>query len=152
MFYWIGIWNQHGGSLNHEFLLTCGLDGYFHCLLHHSQLQPPRSPWHTLHFQLHRPHEGLSGQLSNILKESKITEKSLIALVFSVFKNKNANQSQKISNVFSPHKSFPGRQLNAASCKSLEIQASSIAKWRTRLSTWKFVWIMMFSCAYTLWK
>ena len=39
--------------------------------------------------------------------------------------------SQKISNVFNPHKSFPGRQLNVASRKSLEIQASSMAKQRT---------------------
>ena len=31
-------------------------------------------------------------------------------------------------NVFNPHKSFPGRQLNGASRKSLEIQASCIAK------------------------
>ena len=37
----------------------------------------------------------------------------------------------KIGNVFSPHKRFAGRQLNAASPKSLEIQASSLAKRRT---------------------
>ena len=41
------------------------------------------------------------------------------------------SSSGKISNVFDPRKSFPGHQLNAASRKSLEIQASSIAKQRT---------------------
>ena len=48
-------------------------------------------------------------------------------------------KSPKIGNVFNPHKSFPGRQLNAASRKSLEIQASSLAKRRT-LSSQKFVY------------
>ena len=33
-----------------------------------------------------------------------------------------------MGNVFNPGKSFPGRQLNAASRKSLEMQASSVAK------------------------
>ena len=39
---------------------------------------------------------------------------------------------------------FPGRQLNAASRKSLEIQASSLAKRRT-LSNPKFVYVKVFS-------
>ena len=37
-----------------------------------------------------------------------------------------------------PHKSHPGHQLNAAWRKSLEIQKSSVAKWRT-LSNQNFV-------------
>ena len=37
-------------------------------------------------------------------------------------------KSPKIGNVFNPHKSLPGRKLNAASPKSLGIQTSSIAK------------------------
>ena len=44
----------------------------------------------------------------------------------------------QIGNVFNPHKSLPGRQLNAASRKSIEIQTSSIAKRRT-LSNQNFV-------------
>ena len=40
-------------------------------------------------------------------------------------------KSQKIGNVFNPHKSFLSCQLNATSYKSLEIQASSITKQRT---------------------
>ena len=41
-----------------------------------------------------------------------------------------------------------GRQLNAASRKSLEIQAWSITKPRTH-SEQKFVWILVFSRSYT---
>ena len=46
-------------------------------------------------------------------------------------------KSQKIYNAFNPHKihkSFAGHQLNAASRKSLKIQASCIAKRRTLLN------------------
>ena len=42
--------------------------------------------------------------------------------------SKNLKKSATFNN---PHKSFPGRQLDAASSKSLEIQVSSIAKRRT---------------------
>ena len=45
---------------------------------------------------------------------------------------------QRNSNVFNPHKSFPGRQLNVTSHKSLEIQASSITRRRTHWNR-KFV-------------
>ena len=45
---------------------------------------------------------------------------------------------KKIGNAFNLYKSFSGRQLNAASRKSLKIQASSIAKRRT-LSNQRFV-------------
>ena len=38
---------------------------------------------------------------------------------------------KKNGNVFKPHKSVPGHELNAMSCRSLEVQASSIAKQRT---------------------
>ena len=51
-------------------------------------------------------------------------------------------------NVFNSHKGFPGRQLNAASRKSLEIQASSLAKRRT-LSNQKLVYVKMFRCCNT---
>ena len=60
----------------------------------------------------------------------------------AIFNSKTRNvwiaKSPKIRNVFNPHKSFPGGQLNAASRKSLEIQASCIAKQRTLLNR-KFV-------------
>ena len=45
-----------------------------------------------------------------------------------------------------PHKSFRGRQLNAASRKSLEIQASCIVKQRTLLNR-KFVCIKVLRCS-----
>ena len=60
-------------------------------------------------------------------------------------------KSPKIGNVFNPHKCFPGRRLNDASRKSLEIQASSVAKRRT-LSNRKFVCIKVSRCCETTWK
>ena len=38
---------------------------------------------------------------------------------------------KKNGNVFKPHESVPGRELNAGSYKSLEVQSSSVAKQRT---------------------
>ena len=60
-------------------------------------------------------------------------------------------KSEKNGNVFKPHKSAPGHELNAMSCRSLEVQASSIAKQRTP-SNWRFVQMNMFSCCNTSWK
>ena len=54
-------------------------------------------------------------------------------------------------NVFKPHKSFPGRLLNAASPKSLKIQPSFMAKRRT-LSNRKFIQIKLFGCCNASWK
>ena len=58
---------------------------------------------------------------------------------------------QKIGNAFNLHKIFSGRQLNAASRKSLKIQASSIAK-RRILSKQRFVQLKVFNYCNTLWK
>ena len=55
-----------------------------------------------------------------------------------------------IFNVFNPHKSFPRGQLNATSCKSLEIHESSLAKRRT-LSNQKFVYVKLFTYCNTSW-
>ena len=59
-------------------------------------------------------------------------------------RNVEIAKSPKIGNVFNPHKSFPGRQLNAA--LRLEIQASSVAKRRTLLNR-KFVCIKVLRCS-----
>ena len=58
------------------------------------------------------------------------------------------SENPKIGNVFNPRKSFLGRQLNAASHKSLEIHTSSLGK-RRPLSNQKFVYIKVFSCCNT---
>ena len=71
--------------------------------------------------------------------------------IYSETRNVKIAKSPKIRNVFNPHKSFPGRQLNAASRKSLEIQASSLAKRRT-LSNQKFVYVKVFKYCNTSWK
>ena len=71
--------------------------------------------------------------------------------IYSETKNGQIAKSPKISNVFKLHKSFPGRQLNAASRKTLEIQASCIAKRRTLLNR-KFCWIKVLRCCNTTWK
>ena len=57
----------------------------------------------------------------------------------------------EISHFFNYNDSSLGRHVNAASCKSLEIQALCIAKPRTH-SERKFVWILVFSCSYTSFK
>ena len=59
--------------------------------------------------------------------------------------------SPNTRNVFDLHKSFPGRQLNASSRKSLEIQAFCIAKQRTLLNR-KFVCIKVLRCSNITWK
>ena len=59
-------------------------------------------------------------------------------IVYSVEIKQNLPKSIN-DNVLDPHKSFPSCQLNAVSCKNLEIQASCIAKQRTILNR-KFVW------------
>ena len=58
------------------------------------------------------------------------------------------SENPKIGNVFNPHKSFLGCQLNAASHKSLKIRTFSLAKQRP-LSNQKFVYIKVFSCCNT---
>ena len=64
---------------------------------------------------------------------------------------KKVPRSPKMRNVFNPHKSFPGRQLKGASRKSLEIQASCIAKQRIPLNR-KFVCIKVLRCSNITWK
>ena len=71
--------------------------------------------------------------------------------IYSETRNVEIAKSPKIGNVFKPHKSFPGRQLNAVSRKNLEIQASSLAKRRT-LSSRKFVCVKVFRYRNTSWK
>ena len=51
--------------------------------------------------------------------------------MYSKPRNVSIAKSLKLRNVFNPHKSFPGRQPNALLRKSLEIEASCIAKQRT---------------------
>ena len=71
--------------------------------------------------------------------------------IYSKTRNVYIAKSPKIGIVFKPHKGFPGGQLNAASRKSLEIQASSLAKRRT-LSNQKCVNVKVFRYCNTSWK
>ena len=64
----------------------------------------------------------------------------------SVFEFSDLCLNSYTRNVFDPHKSFPGRQLNDASRKSLEFQASCIAKQRTLLNQ-KFVCMKVLRCS-----
>ena len=75
------------------------------------------------------------------LLEEFIKTKEIFILRQEMFRQQNLQKS-----VFNPHKSFPGNQLNASSCKSLEIQASCIAKQRTLLNR-KFVCIKVLRCS-----
>ena len=51
-----------------------------------------------------------------------------IPLIYCETRNIKMAKSQKIGNVFHPHKSFPGRPLNAAPLKGLKILESFFAK------------------------
>ena len=68
--------------------------------------------------------------------------------IYSETRNGQMAKSPKICNVFNPHTSFSGLQLNAASRKSLEIHVSFLAKRRT-LSNQRFAHIKVFRCCNT---
>ena len=52
-----------------------------------------------------------------------------VIIIYSETRKVSISKSQKIGDVFiNPHMNSPGCKLNAVSCKSLEIQASTIAK------------------------
>ena len=89
-----------------------------------------------------KPTETSVFEFSYYCVNSSLEELIKIKVILILLWNKECLDSKisKIGNVFNPHKSFPGRQLNAASRKSLEIQASCIAKQRTLLNR-KFVCI-----------
>ena len=76
--------------------------------------------------------------------------------IYSETRNVLIAKSSKIGNVFNPHKSFPGRQLNAASRKSLEIQASSppppLSQNEEPFSNQKFVYVKISRYCNTSWK
>ena len=80
-------------------------------------------------------------ELSYLCVNSSLEKLITIKVIFIV--RQGIAKSSKIVNVFNPHKSSPGHQLNTASRKSLEIQAPSLAKRRT-LSNQKFVYIKVF--------
>ena len=85
----------------------------------------------------------------NSLLEEFIKVKVIFILRQGVFRQQNLWKSI----IFLTHiiKSFPGRQLNAASRKCLEIQASCIAKQRTLLNR-KFVCVKVLRCSSITWK
>ena len=80
--------------------------------------------------------------------EELIKIKAIFILRQGMFDSKISPNTR---NVFDLHKSFPGRQLNASSRKSLEIQAFCIAKQRTLLNR-KFVCIKVLRCSNITWK
>ena len=64
------------------------------------------------------------GGVGYLSVNSSLEELIKIEVILILFQDKEYLDSKISKN---PHKSLPGRQLNAASRKSLEIQASSIA-------------------------
>ena len=84
----------------------------------------------------------------NLLPEELINIKVILFLIHELLKSKI---SWTKSDFFNLHNSSLGRHVNAASRKSLEIQAYSIIKPRTLLKR-KFVWKLVFSCCNASWK
>ena len=80
-----------------------------------------------------RPKETSVFEFSVVICMNSSLEKCITIKVISILTQRmfKIAKSQKISNVFNPHKSFLSCQLNATSHKNLEVQASSITERRT---------------------
>ena len=84
----------------------------------------------------------------NLRLEELINIKVILFLTLELFRQQNS--SKKVT-FFNLNDSSFGRHVNAASRKSLKIQAYSVTKPRTLLRR-KFVWKLVFSCSNTPWK
>ena len=88
-----------------------------------AQIWPPETN-RNIFFRLRGRERWRGGGGPYLSVNSSLEELIKIEVILILFQDKEYLDSKISKN---PHKSLPGRQLNAASRKSLEIQASSIA-------------------------
>ena len=113
---------------------------------------PCRCPFKGYKYGHRKPTETSVFQFFYKCMNSSLEELIKIKVIFILRQGMFRWQNLKKSVTFFTHiqlKSFPIRQLNAASCKSLEIRASFVTK-RRILSNGKFVSIKVSRCCNTL--
>ena len=91
---------------------------------------PCLSPFQGHKYGLRKPTETPVFEFSYLCVNSSLEEIINVKVIFILRQGMSRKQNLQKSgrNFFNLQKSFPGRQLNAVSRKSLEIQASCIAK------------------------